>query len=55
MKNGDHLKNKNVLYEHAKKISLRSREREISETVDGEPIGKLPVRFGIMPRALRSG
>lgn len=54
MKGGDEDYNKNndIFYGQAKKISIRSKERDITVTVDGEPIGSLPAIFQVFQNAL---
>jgi diacylglycerol kinase family enzyme len=36
----------------AKKVSIKSKERDITVTVDGEPIGVLPGTFQVYQSAL---
>jgi diacylglycerol kinase family enzyme len=36
----------------AKKVSIKSKERDIKVTVDGEPIGVLPGTFQVYQNAL---
>ena len=38
----------------ARKVSIKSKERDIIVTVDGEPIGILPGTFQVHPNALNS-
>lgn len=45
----------NILYTRAKKVSIKSKEREkndVTVVIDGEPIGVLPATFQIHPNAL---
>jgi diacylglycerol kinase family enzyme len=44
--------NDNIFYNHARNVSIKSKEREITVTLDGEPIGSLPARFQINQNAL---
>lgn len=41
-----------IFYTKAKKVSIRSKERDISVTFDGEPIGILPATFQVYHDAL---
>jgi diacylglycerol kinase family enzyme len=41
-----------IFYTQAKKVSIRSKERDISVTLDGEPIGILPATFQVYHDAL---
>ena len=42
----------NLFYTQAKKVSLKSKEREITVTLDGEPAGILPATFQVFQNAL---
>jgi YegS/Rv2252/BmrU family lipid kinase len=44
--------NNDIFYMQAKKVSIKSKERNITVTIDGEPIGILPSTFQIYPNAL---
>jgi diacylglycerol kinase (ATP) len=52
MKDGDYKEEDNIAYWHVKKVSLISKERDVTVTVDGEPIGILPATFEVIPHAL---
>jgi diacylglycerol kinase (ATP) len=52
MKDGDYKEEDNIAYWHVKKLSLISKERDVTVTVDGEPIGILPATFEVIPHAL---
>jgi diacylglycerol kinase family enzyme len=42
----------NIFYMQAKKVSIKSKERDITVTIDGEPIGILPATFQVYQNAL---
>ncbi len=44
--------NNDIFYTQAKKVSIKSKERNITVTIDGEPIGILPSTFQVYPNAL---
>ena len=48
----DHSDKENIIYEQAKTISIRSLDREITLSLDGEPVGNLPASFHIHKRVL---
>lgn len=48
----DHSDKQNIIYEQAKTISIRSLDREVIVSIDGEPIGNLPASFYIHKRIL---
>jgi YegS/Rv2252/BmrU family lipid kinase len=52
MKDGDYKEEDNIVYRHVRKVSLTSKERDVTVTVDGEPIGILPATFEVIPHAL---
>src|ERR687896_1141190 len=52
MKDGDYKEEDNITYRQTTKLSLISKERDVTVTVDGEPIGILPATFEIIPHAL---
>jgi diacylglycerol kinase (ATP) len=52
MKEGDYKEEDNIMYIQAKKVSLISKERDVTVTVDGEPIGILPATFEVIPDVL---
>ena len=50
----DSMQEKNdIFYIQAKKVSIKSKERDITVTLDGEPIGILPATFEVYQNALR--
>jgi diacylglycerol kinase (ATP) len=52
MKDGDYKDEDKIIYRQARKVSLASKERDVTVTVDGEPIGILPATFEVIPHAL---
>ena len=52
MKDGDYKEEDNITYRQTTKVSLVSKERDVTVTVDGEPIGILPATFEVIPHAL---
>jgi diacylglycerol kinase (ATP) len=52
MKDGDYTEEDKITYRQTTKVSLISKERDVTVTVDGEPIGILPATFEIIPHAL---
>ena len=52
MKDGDYKEEDKIIYRQARKVSLTSKERDVTVTVDGEPIGILPATFEVIPHAL---
>lgn len=52
MKSGNYDNDANVLYEQCRKVSIKSKERNVTVTADGETIGILPATFSIKHRAL---
>jgi diacylglycerol kinase (ATP) len=52
MKDGDYKEEDNIIYRQARKVTITSKERDVTVTVDGEPIGFLPATFEVIPRAL---
>ena len=52
MKDGDYKEEDNITYRQTMKVSLISKERDVTVTVDGEPIGILPATFEVIPHAL---
>jgi diacylglycerol kinase (ATP) len=48
----DYKHEDDILYMQAKKVSIKSKERDIKVTVDGEPIGVLPGTFQVYQNAL---
>jgi YegS/Rv2252/BmrU family lipid kinase len=52
MKSGEYDRGGNVIYRQARKASLKSSERDVAITVDGETIGILPATFMVAHHAL---
>jgi YegS/Rv2252/BmrU family lipid kinase len=52
MKDGDYKEEDKITYRQTTKVSLVSKERDVTVTVDGEPIGVLPATFEVIPHAL---
>lgn len=52
IKTGSYDNEDNILYAKAKKVVIRSNERRVTVTIDGEPVGILPATFQILPKAL---
>lgn len=52
MKDGDYSEEDKIFYTQVKRISISSKERDVTVTVDGEPIGILPATFEVIPQAL---
>jgi diacylglycerol kinase family enzyme len=52
MKSGNYFEKDNILYFKAKKVHIKSKERSVSISVDGEPIGVLPATFQILHNKL---
>ncbi|MDQ3883693.1 MAG: diacylglycerol kinase family lipid kinase [Thermoproteota archaeon] len=52
MKDGNYEEEDNITYRQVRKVSLISKERDVTVTVDGEPIGILPATFEVIPHAL---
>jgi YegS/Rv2252/BmrU family lipid kinase len=52
VKGGTYAAEDNILYSQARKVLIKSKERQVTVTVDGEPIGVLPGTFQVMPQAL---
>ena len=52
MKDGDYKEEDNVIYRQVRKVTITSKERDVTVTVDGEPIGVLPATFEVIPHAL---
>ena len=42
MKSGNYFEKDNILYFRAKKVHIKSKQRSVSISVDGEPIGVSP-------------
>ncbi|MFL6474617.1 MAG: diacylglycerol/lipid kinase family protein [Nitrososphaera sp.] len=52
MKDGNYKEEDNILYKQVRKVTITSKERDVTVTVDGEPIGILPATFEVIPHAL---
>jgi diacylglycerol kinase (ATP) len=52
MKDGNYQEEDNITYRQVRKVSLISKERDVTVTVDGEPIGILPATFEVIPNVL---
>jgi diacylglycerol kinase (ATP) len=52
MKDGDYKEEDNILYRQVRKVSITSKERDVTVTADGEPIGILPATFEVIPHGL---
>jgi YegS/Rv2252/BmrU family lipid kinase len=52
IKTGNYSNEVNVIYKQAKKVSIKSLERDITVAIDGEPIGILPATFQVNPHPL---
>jgi YegS/Rv2252/BmrU family lipid kinase len=52
IKDGNYEREDNILYAKAKKVVIKSNEREVTVTIDGEPVGILPATFYVLPKAL---
>jgi YegS/Rv2252/BmrU family lipid kinase len=53
VKTGNYDGQDNILYAKAKKVLIKSRERKVTVTIDGEPVGILPAGFQVIPKALK--
>jgi diacylglycerol kinase family enzyme len=49
---GDYSGEDKIIYTKAKSVFVRSKERQVTVTVDGEPVGVLPAAFQVFPGAL---
>lgn len=47
IKDGDYANKPDILYRQAKKVSIRSKESDVTVAIDGEPIGVLPATFEV--------
>lgn len=52
MKDGQYKEEGNMFYKKSRKVSFASKERDVTVTIDGEPIGILPATFEVIPNAL---
>src|SRR6266480_4279533 len=53
MKTGSYANENEIFYMQARKVSLSSKERDVTVTIDGEPIGILPATFQVLEKALK--
>ena len=47
IKDGDYANNPDILYRQARKVSIKSKESDVTVAIDGEPIGVLPATFEV--------
>lgn len=52
IKDGNYANEPDILYRQAKKVSIKSKERDVTVAIDGEPIGILPATFLVLKNAL---
>ena len=52
IKDGDYANKPDILYRQARKVSIKSKERDVTAAIDGEPIGVLPATFEVQRSAL---
>lgn len=52
MKDGQYKEEGNMFYKKSRKVSFASKERDVTVTIDGEPIGILPATFEVIHNAL---
>lgn len=52
MKYGQYKEEGNMIYKKSRKVSFASKERDVTVTIDGEPIGILPATFEVIRNAL---
>jgi diacylglycerol kinase family enzyme len=48
----DYVDEVDILYKQVKKVSIKSKERDVTVAIDGEPIGILPATFQVNQHAL---
>jgi diacylglycerol kinase family enzyme len=53
MKTGSYANENEIFYMQARKVSLNSKERDVTVTIDSEPIGILPATFQVLEKALK--
>jgi YegS/Rv2252/BmrU family lipid kinase len=53
IKTGNYDGENNILYAKARKVVIKSNERRVTVTIDGEPAGILPATFQVLPKALK--
>ena len=47
IKDGNYANEHDIFYRQAKKVSIKSKERDVTVAIDGEPIGILPATFEV--------
>ena len=52
MRDGDYKVEGNMIYRQSRKVSFAPKERDVTVTIDGEPIGILPATFEVIHNAL---
>jgi YegS/Rv2252/BmrU family lipid kinase len=52
MRIGEYVDEVDMLYKQVKKVSIKSKERDVTVAIDGEPIGILPATFQVNQHAL---
>jgi diacylglycerol kinase (ATP) len=52
IKGGNYVNEPDILHRQAKKVSIKSKERDVTVAIDGEPIGILPATFVVLKNAL---
>jgi diacylglycerol kinase (ATP) len=52
IKDGNSANEHDIFYRQAKKVSIKSKERDVTVAIDGEPIGILPATFEVQRSAL---
>jgi YegS/Rv2252/BmrU family lipid kinase len=52
IKTGNYASEDKILCSKAKKVLIKSMERRVTVTIDGEPVGILPATFQLLPEAL---
>lgn len=52
IKDGDYANKPDILYRQARKVSIKSKEKDVTVAIDGEPIGVLPATFEVQRSAL---
>ena len=52
MKTGNFASEDNVMHVQARRVTVKSKERDVTVTIDGEPVGVLPATFQVFPKVL---
>ena len=52
LKTGNHFSDDNIMYGQAKTVTIKSKQRDVTLTIDGEPVGILPASFEVWHNAL---